>query len=500
MTINPIPKSTSDWETAASQLKITNQAFINGSFTDSYSRQTFPCINPATGANIADISSCSEQDVDLAVKAAKNAFSCRIWADKTPKQRKQTLLKVADLMEAAKRELALLETLDMGKPIQFALKDVAGSIDTYRWYAEAIDKVYGETGPAGAHDLSLILREPLGVIGVIVPWNFPLLMASWKIAPALAMGNSVILKPAEQSPLSALKMAEIFNEAGLPAGVFNVLPGFGETAGQALGRHMDVDMIAFTGSTQVGKLFLQYSGQSNMKHISLECGGKSANIILQDVPDIDAAAKAAASAIFYNQGEVCTAGSRLFVESSIHNEFMTALKKHAKSWVVGNPLDPTTNFGSIVNETQMNSILNYIKIGQKEGDLVLGGNQVLANTGGYYIEPTIFSNVASNAQIAREEIFGPVLSVIEFDTPEQALAHANSSEYGLAAAVWSRDLNKAISIARRLEAGMVWINSWSPDDITMPFGGYKQSGIGRDRSLHALEKYSEIKSLWIKHS
>lgn len=488
-----------DWQARAADLTIRNKAFINGEFIDASAGNTFDCVNPATGKVIAQIAECREEDVEIAVKAARKAFNTREWSGCDPRKRKAILLKAADLMEQHADELALLETLDIGKPIRFTQGDIAGSINTFRYYAEAIDKVYGEVGPTGDDDMSMVVREPLGVVGAIVPWNFPLLMASWKIAPALAVGNSVVLKPAEQSPLTALRIAELLHEAGVPAGVFNVLPGFGPTAGKALALHMNVNAIGFTGSTEIGKLVMQYAGQSNLKRVGLECGGKSPHIIMEDCPDLDAAVAAAAEAIFYNQGEVCTAGSRLLVHRSLQAEFVAKLKEHTKVWQPGNPLDPETLFGSMVDQDQMERVLGYIDIAHKEGnDLAAGGQRALAETGGFFVEPTIFDNVSPENTIACEEIFGPVLSVIPFDTPEEALAIANDSEYGLAAGVWSSNMSTALKTAKGLESGMVWVNSWDACNISMPFGGYKQSGIGRDRSLHALDKYSELKMIWVK--
>lgn len=488
-----------DWKQRAEGLDIRTKAFINGEFIEAQAGNTFTCINPANGQVLAEIAECREEDVEIAVKAARDAFNTREWAGCDPRQRKAILLKAADLMEQHKDELALLETLDIGKPIKFTQGDIAGSITTFRYYAEALDKIYGEVGPTGDDDLSMVVREPLGVVGTIVPWNFPMLMASWKVAPALAMGNSVVLKPAEQSPLTALRMAELLHEAGVPAGVFNVLPGFGPTAGKALALHMDVNAIGFTGSTEIGKLIMQYAGQSNLKRVGLECGGKSPHIIMQDCPDLDAAAEAAAGAIFYNQGEVCTAGSRLLVHRSLQAEFVAKLKEQAKAWQPADPLDPDTNFGAMVDQSQMERVLSYIDIAHKEGnELALGGKQTHANTGGFFLEPTIFDNVSPEHTIASEEIFGPVLSVIPFDTPEEAVQIANNTEYGLGAGVWSANMSTALRTARSIDSGMVWVNSWDSCNISVPFGGYKQSGFGRDRSLHALEKYSELKMIWVK--
>ncbi len=404
------------------------------------------------------------------------------------------------LIEKHKDELALLETLDMGKPITFALNvDLGGVVRTVQWYAEAVDKIYDEIAPSDRDALAMITREPLGVVAAVVPWNFPLLMAAWKFAPALAAGNSIIIKPAEQSPLSALRIAELAAEAGIPDGVFNVLPGFGETAGQALGRHMDVDMVAFTGSTEVGKFFLKYSAESNMKHVSLECGGKSPNIVFNDCKNLDAAAQGSGMGVFFNTGQVCVAATRLLVQQDIHDEFIEKVKKIGEIMQPGDPLDPGTLMGSLVDVNQMERVKSYIEIGRKEGaKLAFGGKQVRQNTGGAYVEPTIFDKVDNSMRIAQEEIFGPVLSTITFKDEEEAVRIANDTIYGLQASLWTDDLNRAHRVARKLRAGTVNVNDTDGGDITVPFGGYKQSGIGRDKSLHAYDKYTQIKTTYIK--
>jgi acyl-CoA reductase-like NAD-dependent aldehyde dehydrogenase len=417
-----------------------------------------------------------------------------------PSDRKKILIRFADLIDQHNGELALLETLDMGKPIRDSSKiDIPLSAQCIRWYAEAIDKLYDEIAPTPKNALALITREPIGVVGAVVPWNFPLLMAAWKFAPALAAGNSVVLKPAEQSPLSALRVAELAAEAGIPPGVFNVIPGFGETAGQALGRHMDVDALAFTGSTEVGKLFLKYSAESNMKSVGLECGGKTPNIVFADTPDLDDAAKGAADGIFYNSGQVCDAASRLLVEASIHDEFLSKVASLAKRYQPGDPLSERTQMGSLVDATQTKRVLEFIDKGKSEGaKLALGGKQVRQETGGYYIEPTIFDGVDNHMTIAREEIFGPVLSAIIFRDADEAVKLANDSKYGLEANLWTNDLTKAHSIARALRAGTVTVNTRDGGGIEVPFGGYKQSGFGRDKSLHAFHKYTQLKTTYIK--
>jgi gamma-glutamyl-gamma-aminobutyraldehyde dehydrogenase/4-guanidinobutyraldehyde dehydrogenase/NAD-dependent aldehyde dehydrogenase len=483
----------------ASRLTFRNQAFINGKYLPAASGKTFDCINPATGKAITQISECDKEDVDRAVKAARAAFDKGSWSRMAPSARKKVLMRFAGLIEKHTTELALLETLDMGKPIRDSSRiDIPLAAQAIGWYAEAIDKLYDEIAPTGPEAVSLIRREPVGVVAAVVPWNFPLLMASWKIGPALATGNSMIVKPAEQSPLTALRIAELAAEAGIPEGVFNVVPGFGETAGQALGRHMDVDCVTFTGSTEVGKFFLRYAGESNMKQVSLECGGKSPNIIMADAPDLDAAATAAAWGIFFNQGEVCNAGSRLIVEESVKDRVLEKVMAVGKKLMPGDPLDPKTGLGAMVDKTQMERVLGYIEAGKKEGaKLAMGGNRVKAETGGYYIEPTVFDKVDNKMKIAQEEIFGPVLSTITFKSPEEAVKIGNDTIYGLAAAVWTKDITKAFKVSQALRAGVVWINCFDNGHISSPFGGFKQSGFGRDKSLHAMEKYSQLKATWI---
>jgi acyl-CoA reductase-like NAD-dependent aldehyde dehydrogenase len=488
-----------DWRAEAKRITVRDKAFIGGKFVAALSGETFDNISPIDGRLLARVAACGPEDVEAAVRVARSAFENGVWADQAPRARKRALVRFADLIAKHADELALLETLDMGKPIANArYSDLRAVAECVRWYGEAIDKVYDEIAPTGKSALALITREPLGVIGAVVPWNFPLQMAAWKFAPVLAAGNSLVLKPAEQSPLSALRVAELAVEAGIPPGVFNIVPGFGETAGQALGRHMDVDAITFTGSTAVGKLFLKYSGESNMKAVSLECGGKTPNIIFADAPNIDEAAQGAADGIFYNSGQVCDAGSRLLVEDAIHDRFLDAVKKHAAAYQPADPLDQATKMGAMVDETQTKRVLGYIAKGQEEGAaLALGGRQVRQDTGGFYIEPTIFDRVDNRMTIAREEIFGPVLSTITFKTVEEAIQLANESSYGLEANVFTNDLTKAHKMARALKAGVVTINTRDIGGIEVPFGGYKQSGFGRDRSLHALEKYTQIKATYI---
>jgi 4-guanidinobutyraldehyde dehydrogenase / NAD-dependent aldehyde dehydrogenase len=491
--------SRAEWESKAKALTIRNQAFINGHYVPSASGKTFSCLSPIDGIQIAQIAECEQEDVERAVKAARQAFEAGAWSESSPVHRKKTLQKFALLIEQHAEELALLESIDMGKPVADALSiDVSASVRCLTWTAEAVDKVYGEVAPTPNHELGLITREPLGVVAAIVPWNFPLLMATWKFAPALAAGNSVILKPSEKSPLSAIRIAELAMQAGIPAGVFNVLPGFGKGAGEPLALHMDVDGLVFTGSTGVGKHLLQCAGRSNMKRAFMECGGKSPNLVFADAPNLEEAAKAAAIGIFFNQGEVCTAASRLLVERSIKDDFVKLVVEAGKNLHPKHPFDPSAPMGAMVDEGHMNRVLEFIEQGKAEGaELALGGERVMTESGGYYIAPTVFNEVAHEMSISKQEIFGPVLSVIGFDTEDEALRIANDTDFGLAAGVWTQNLSRAHRVAKKLRAGSVWVNYWDGGDMTAPFGGFKQSGNGRDKSLHAFEKYTELKSTWI---
>jgi 4-guanidinobutyraldehyde dehydrogenase/NAD-dependent aldehyde dehydrogenase len=493
-------KTRSDWEQLFQSLTLEGRAFIDGQYCWAASGATFECVSPVDGRLLSAVASTDEADADVAVKAARRAFESGVWSRQAPAERKRVLIRFADLILAHQDELALLETLDMGKPISDSLAiDVPATANAIRWSAEAIDKIYDEVAPTPIDQLGLVTREAVGVVAAIVPWNFPLIMASWKFAPALAAGNSFILKPSEKSPLTAIRIAALALEAGIPKGVFNVLPGFGHTVGKALALHMDVDTLAFTGSTAIAKQLLIYAGQSNMKRVWMEAGGKSANVVFADAPDLKAAAEAAAGAIAFNQGEVCTAGSRLLVERSIRDQFVPMVVEALKAWKPGHALDPATNVGAIVDARQLENVLRYIQIGKDQGaQLLAGGSRTLEETGGLYLEPAIFDGVDNAMTIAAEEIFGPVLSVITFDSTEEALQIANDSIFGLAAGVWTSNLSKAHTFARGLRAGSVWVNQYDGGDMTAPFGGFKQSGNGRDKSLHAFDKYTELKATWIK--
>ncbi|RQR68362.1 MULTISPECIES: aldehyde dehydrogenase [unclassified Burkholderia] len=497
MQTSQFSQSLEGWQALANRITFPSQAFIDGQFVDAASGETFDSVNPATGEVLVSVAACDVQDVDRAVAAARAAFERGSWSRIAPSERKKVLLRLSQLILEHREELAVLESLDMGKLVHDAVTlDVPTSAEVFQWYAEAIDKVYDEVAPLGSGALATIRREAVGVVGAVVPWNFPLKMAAWKCAPALAAGNSVILKPAEQSPLSALKLAELAAEAGVPAGVFNVLPGFGTTAGRAIGMHKDIDCVAFTGSTEVGKMFLGYSATSNMKQVWLECGGKSPLLVFDDCTDIRAAAKAAAQGIFFNQGEVCSATSRVLVQRSVKSQFIEALLEAASAYQPGNPLDPASKMGAMVDEEQTKRVLRYIELAKRDNRLLLGGNRYAEIGKGCFLTPTIFDDVKPTDTLAREEVFGPVLGVLEFDSEDEAILVANDSVYGLGASVWTGNLKRAHRVAGRLHAGTVSVNAVDQVSVMTPFGGFKQSGVGRDLSLHALDKYTALKTTW----
>jgi len=488
------------WRQKAATQTFLDKAMIDGQWVAAVGGATFETLNPATNQVLAQVAACADEDIQRAVASARQAFEQGPWARMAPVERKRVMLRLSELMLAHREELALLESLNMGKPVMDAFNiDVPGAAHVFAWYGEALDKLYDEVAPTARNAVATITREPIGVVAAVVPWNFPLDMAAWKLAPALAAGNSVVLKPAEQSPLSALRLAELALEAGIPPGVFNVVPGLGEIAGKALGLHPDVDCLVFTGSTQVGKYFMQYSAQSNLKQVWLECGGKSPNLVFDDCQDLELAAEKAAFGIFFNQGEVCSANSRLYVQRSIHDEFVERLIAKARDWQPRDPLDPASRAGAIVDAQQTARIIAAIARGREEGALlVTGGRQLTLNGSSNFIEPTIFTNVSPGSSLSREEIFGPVLAVTAFDTEDEAVRLANDSPYGLAASIWSDDLNRVYRVARQLKVGTVSVNTVDALDVATPFGGYKQSGFGRDLSLHAFDKYTQLKTTWIQ--
>jgi len=475
--------------------------FINGEYKDAIDGGRFDTINPANRETLASMSAANQKDVDLAVAAARKAFRSGCWSRMAPRERMDILYRYTRLIEENAEQLAVLDTLDMGKPISDMLEvDIPAVIETIQFMAEYIDKIEGSVTNTESDVMHYVLREPIGVVGAISPWNYPLLMAIWKVAPALAAGNTVVLKPAEQAPLSCLRMAELFVEAGGPPGVFNVINGIGEVAGKALALHNDVDKVTFTGSTEVGKLMLQYAGQSNMKRVSLECGGKSPQVFMADMANLERAVEAAYHGIYANMGEVCNAGSRLLVERPIYDEFVERFISEGKgAYVAGDPLDPKINLGPLVTDEAQQRVMSFIESGKKEGaKLQFGGDAPELN--GAYVNPTLFTDVNNDMRIAREEIFGPVASVLPFDGIDEAISIANDTIYGLAAGVWTSNLTVAHRLVREIEAGVIWVNSFDEGDMTQPFGGYKQSGNARDKCVESLLSYTQSKSAWIRLS
>ena len=496
------PNTKAAWEARAAAIKPEARAFIDGAYVPAVSGETFARISPVDGRAIAEIASGDAADIDRAVAAARKAFEAGVWRDADAATKKKTLLRFADLIRARTDEIALLETLDVGKPIANALSvDVPSCANCIQYYAEYSDKLFDEIAPAaGPDELALVRKTPLGVIGAITPWNYPLIIDAWKIGPALLAGNSVVLKPAEQSSLGALLLARLAVEAGLPEGVLNVVPGFGEKAGKALALHKDVDMVSFTGSTEVGKLMMIYAGQSNMKRVSLECGGKSPHVVMADA-DLDKAAEAIAWGIYYNQGETCHAGSRVLVHESVRAELVRRIAGVQRTQIpLGHPFDAGSQLGALIEKSHMERVLGYIALGQREGaTLALGGKQALAESGGFYVEPTILDDARNDMRIAQEEIFGPVVVVIPFRDEAEAVKLANATIYGLGAAVWTNDMRAAHRMSRAIQAGTVWVNTYDRSSMATPFGGFKQSGFGRDRSPHAIDKYMDYKTVWIDY-
>ena len=486
---------------ALERLRLRTQSFIDGGFRDAISGRRFVTENPATGQPIAEVAEGGAADVDAAVAAARQAADDGRWSRRSPGDRKAILVRWADLIEDNARELGLIETIDSGKPITDTVGlDMPESATCIRWHAEAADKLYGQVAPSPEGTVATITREPCGVVGAVIPWNYPAQMAAWKLGPSLATGNTVVIKPASTTSLSLIRIAELGSEAGLPDGVLNVVTGPGDVVGEALGRHPDVDCLAFTGSTEVGRRFLNYAAESNLKRVLLELGGKSPQVVFGDVTDLESVAANVAVAIFWNMGENCSAGSRLIVHRSVKDRLIEAVKAELGNWPVGDPLDPATKIGALISRGHMERVLRYVQVGRDEGArVVTGGERILEETGGWFVPPTIFDGVRNDMTIAREEIFGPVLSVIEFDTEAEAVAIANDTPYGLAASLYTENLNVAHRVARDLRAGVVGVNAYSEGDMTTPFGGYKLSGFGgHDKSVHAHDQYTETKTIWIQ--
>ena len=477
----------------------TQSLFIGNKQIPAQSEETIEVTSPIDGKFLTTIANANENDVDIAVTTARKSFESGSWSKAAPQERKKILNKFAELIEKNTIELAVLGVRDNGTEINMAIMaEPSSAAGCIRYYAETIDKMYGEIAPTSENILGLIHREPIGVIGAIIPWNFPLMIASWKFAPALSAGNSVVIKPAESASLSLLRIAELAAEAGIPDGVFNIITGDGEITGKALAMHMDVDVIAFTGSGVVGRKILEYSARSNLKRVYLELGGKSPNIVFADTQDIDKAVTQSLGGIFRNSGQVCVAGSRLIIEEAIADEFTDKLINESKKLIVGDPLDITSNIGAIASQDQLTKNLSYVKSAMAEGALLKsGGKQINQELGGFYMEPTVFSNINSDMQIAQEEVFGPVLSILTCKDEAEAVKIANATVYGLAAAVWTADLSKAHRMVRSIRAGVVHVNCYGGADLTVPLGGVKQSGNGHDRSLHAIEKYTDLKTAWI---
>ncbi|MDK9736888.1 aldehyde dehydrogenase [Vibrio sp. D404a] len=490
-------KTQEQWIELQNSLNIENRAFINGEYTLAISGQMLDVINPATDETLTEIARCQEEDVDLAVTCARQAFQAGEWSNSAPSHRKAVLSLFADLIDEHREELALLETLDTGKPINHSVStDIPGAAGSLRWYAEAIDKVYGEVAPTEKDVHAYISHQPIGVVAAVVPWNFPLWLACWKLGPALAAGNSVILKPSEKSSLTAIFLGKLANQAGLPRGVFQVITGYGHEAGDALAKHHDVDCIAFTGSTRIAGQLMVRSGETNLKRVFAEAGGKNANIVFEDCDDLDRAAAETAGGCFYNQGEVCVAATRLLVHESIKDQFVEKVIEASKAFTPKDPMDTTCSMGALIDQGHKAKVLEYIHLGQTEGATLRCGGDVDGK--GAFVEPTILDNVDNKMRVAQEEIFGPVLCVIPFKDEQEAIAIANDSKYGLGAALWSSNINRVHRVAKQLQAGSVWVNNYNEGDMTVPFGGFKMSGNGRDKSLHAIEKFTETKTTWIR--
>ena len=493
--------TTTDYKLIAKKLKFEGRAFINGKYVDAIDGKKFENINPATGETLCSVAKCNHKDVDLAVKVSRKAFESAIWSRTTPEHRKEVLLKFAELLRKHGDENSVLECVDTGKLIADCINEVANDAPMhFQWYGELIDKVFGKVGPTDPSITSLIVKEPIGVVAGVVPWNFPLMMAVWKTAPALAAGCSVIIKPAEDTPLTAIRVAQIAKESGIPDGIFNVLPGFGDV-GEALGRHNDIDAVSFTGSTEVGGYFMKYSGESNLKTVGLEMGGKSPFIVLDDAKITGSLIDNAINSAFWNGGQNCSANMRQIIHSKVKDDFLDKVLKKVKNIKVGDPLDLKTNMGSMISKKHLLTVNNYIQKGIDEGASLLFGGISNENQKGFFAKPTLFDNLKENMTIAQEEIFGPVLGVITINDTEEALKIASNSKYGLHASVFTQDINKAFHIAKSLPCGTISVNTFSEGDIKTPFGGYKRSGsLSRDQGTEALNQYLQTKTIWISHN
>jgi len=492
--------SNKEWLDLKKKISFHDKAFIGGKFCNSVSENTFECINPSNGEMLTNVTNCDDADVERAVNVSRSAFESGKWSDLSPSERKNRLLKLSRLIMDNIDEFALLDSLDMGKPVEDCVSiDVPGAAGILQWTAESIDKVLDEISPTEKRNLAIVKRVPLGVVGAVIPWNFPLDMAIWKCAPALATGNSIILKPAEQSPLSALKLAELSIEAGIPDGVFNVLPGYGHITGKAIGMHNGIDCVAFTGSTEIGKKFLEYSSLSNMKQIWLECGGKSPNLIFNSCKNLKVAAEMAAQGAFFNQGEVCSANSRILVQKEILQEFTKLFVNASNNWLPGDPLNPNSKIGSLVSEEHATKVRDFINNAKNDVELIHEGSQFNNSNVSTFVPPTIFKDINGKNKISKDEVFGPVASIIPFDSQEDAIKIANDTVYGLAASVWSDDLSEAHYVSDKVHAGTISVNAMDALSPMTPFGGFKQSGFGKDLSIHSFDKYTGLKTVWIKY-
>jgi len=491
--------SKAEYAAIAAELRFPTQAFIDGSFRDAVSGRTFASSNPATGERLADIAACDAEDVNLAVASARLAFEDGRWSKRSPGERKAVMQRFAQLLEDHAHELAVMESLDSGKPVRECQNiDVPETIHTLRWHAELIDKIYDSTAPVGSGAVTMVVREPIGVVGLVLPWNFPLLMLAWKIGPSLAAGCSIVVKPARETTLTALRVAELAHQAGIPAGVFNVVPGGGREAGEPIGRHPDVAMVSFTGSTETGRLFLKYAAESNLKRVVLECGGKNPAVVMNDVEDLDQVAQHVVNGAFWNMGENCSASSRLIVHADIKDALLERIGVHMRDWKMGDPLDPDNRLGALVSKAHFEKVRSYIEQARSERlDFVYGGQ----TQGDIFVEPTVVDDVEPQSRLFREEIFGPVLSVTPFTDIDGAIDLANDTVYGLAASAYTGSLRNALRLAREIRAGIVTVNCFGEGDASTPFGGYKESGFGgRDKSIWAHDQYTELKTIWIDAS